>query len=159
MDLIGPFFIRGRAVRLGLDLQPGDRLIVLASGVLGARLPGEATFQQVAADGIPVPAPAGSDFPAPGLENLSLIARVGDQALALRDGIKIVAPTLAGRVTDDLIFLDVNAPPRTEYSPGTGWSVYVVKATAAEAPPRLRNWTLFRDLTNVATPSDGPQPL
>src|SRR2546422_3897643 len=114
MELSGPFLIRGRAMHVGFGLAPGDRLIVLASGVLKARLPGQA-FQEVTADGIPIPAPADSNWPAPGLETLSLIARAGDERSAMRDGIKIVAPVLTAPISDDVITLDVNAPPGTEF--------------------------------------------
>jgi hypothetical protein len=103
MELLGPFFMRGRASRIGVGLAPGDRLIVLASGVLKARLPGQG-LQDVTADGIPIPAPD-SSWPAPGLEILSLITRVGDVRSAMRDGIKIVAPVLTAPLSDDAITL------------------------------------------------------
>jgi hypothetical protein len=153
MELSGPFFIRGRATRTGFDLAPGDRLIVLASGVLKARLPGQAV-QEVTADGIPIPA-ADSNWPAPGLETLSLITRVGDERSAMRAGIKIVAPVLTAPLSSDVITLDVNAPPGTEFAPGTGFSVYVVKVPAGQTPPRLRNWVSFRDLTAAPTSIQG----
>jgi hypothetical protein len=49
----------------------------------------------------------------------------------------------------------VNAPPGTEFAPGTGFSVYVVKVPGGQTPPQLRNWVSFRDLTAAPTSIHG----
>jgi hypothetical protein len=76
MDLFGPFRINGRAVPTWLTPQLGDRISVLAGGLLSARVPGAAGNTVVTADGSPGLAPAPATWPGPNLQELSLIGVV-----------------------------------------------------------------------------------
>jgi hypothetical protein len=149
MDLAGPFLVAGRAVPTGLTMRAGDRLAVLASGLLGTKVPGNPVVSFVDADGLAGVAPAG--WPAPGLRQLSLVALAGGQAFPLGKGFTRVIGAPAGAA----ISLDANAPPLTEFTPDTGWSVYVVRAAAGETLPAFPDWSMFEDLTSTDTRIDG----
>jgi hypothetical protein len=154
MDLFGPFLVDGRAISTGLNPQAGDSLSVLASGVLTVLRPGTQAPDSVTADGLvdamgtPLLAPSG--WLNPGLKQLSLVGRVGNQSFQLGSGLT----PLAGVPLGGELSLDVNAPPSTEYEED-GWSVYIVRAAAGQPMPRLRDWVFFEDLTSSPTEVSG----
>lgn len=146
MELFGPFLVDGRAISTGLTPQPGDSLNVLATGVLTVVRPGSQASDSVTADGLvdamgtPLLAPA--DWLAPGLKQLSLVGRLGNQSIQLGSG----STVMAGAPVGGELSLDVNAPPSTQYEED-GWSVYIVRWADGEQIARLRDWVFFEDLT------------
>src|SRR5262249_38315947 len=136
---------------------PGDKVSVLASGLLTALLPGIPGRKSVSADGLldaagdPVQAPPG--WLSPGLNQLSLIGRIGNQSIQLGNSAKELPNAQQALPGAGELQLDVNAPPSTDFE--DGWSVYVVRTAGAEQMPHLRDWVFFEDLTSVPTDVSG----
>ncbi len=156
MDLFGPFLVNGPAISTGLKPQAGDKLSVLTTGELSALVPGSPAPDSVTADGlsiapgVPDPAPAGwSD---PGLTKLSLVGHLDGQSVQLGNSLTVLPKPGQALPVGAELTLDVNAPASTDYSVegDDGWSVYIVRAGAGEAAPKLRDWVFFEDLTPVA---------
>lgn len=144
MQVAGPFLVKGRRIRTGLVVQPGQSVTGMITGRVSQTPPGEQgqSFLFTGAGA----GEAGPGYPAPHQPVACLVAFVGlaEHSFA-PDG--SFAATANGEIE-----LDINNVPSTVYA--GGYSVYLVAQALGEPRPVLPAWTRFRNLGQTVRVTD-----
>lgn len=137
MQLAGPFFVKGTAIRSGLGVNAGDTVVAMTAGEISITVPGwpyARDFDVFGGDNL---LGVVNSLPVPTLPVGSLVATISTQNHGFKRDLTFSA------LASGEVVLDVNAPPNTVF--GKGWSVYLVRVEPTEGRPRMPFWEKFRD--------------